>query len=177
MDPKIALANTFRLLYNTIRLKGAEIMAIEFKHNGRIWRADTPEEARTLRKQLELDDQLTLEDGDEPSKMIEPVWTPDNVLEFLKSAGTLQKSFLRVLFEGSWVPSDIVLKKLELDSEVAFAGVLSGLSKQLKKHGLKSWNLYVVNVEWAGKSKSRSFRLLNDFRVTAIELGWPEKWV
>jgi hypothetical protein len=152
-------------------------MAIEFRHNGRTWRADTPEEALALLKRLEVDDEMTRDAGEEPSHVTELVWTPDNTLEFLKGAGNLQKKFLRALLEGHWVPSEKILKELSLDSEVAFAGVLSGLSKQLKKLRLKPWNLYLVNVQWTGKIKNRSFRLLDDFTFTAAELGWPDKWV
>ena len=50
-----ALDNTLRYMYSTIRNGERVAVAIEFKHGGRTWRADTPEEAIALRKQLELE--------------------------------------------------------------------------------------------------------------------------
>ena len=151
-------------------------MAIEFKHGGRIWRADTAKEAIKLRRELEAQDTLALEAGEQPDNLEEPVWTPDKVIDLLQNIGRQQKLFLKVLFDGTVVTSASVTKKLELGSEEAFAGVLSGLSKQLGKLGVKPWELFTVQVEWDGKSKTRSFRLTNNFRWIAQQVGWPEEW-
>lgn len=69
-----------------------------------------------------------------------------------------------------------MLKTLGLKSEESLAGVLSGLSKQLKKLGIPVAELYAVRVEWTGKSKKRFFWLTREFRSAAEELGWPDKW-
>ncbi len=151
-------------------------MAIEFMHNGRLWRADTEDEAIRLRQKLEAQDRIAAERGEEPDIARESVWTPDMAMELLKNAGDLQRRFLRVLYEGTEIGSEKIIKKLALDSEIAFAGVLSGLSKQLKKLGVKTWDLYDTRVEWTGKVKSRSFQLAADFRWVATEIGWPERW-
>ena len=94
----------------------------------------------------------------------------------LKSAGRRQKEFLRLLYGKAEVTDDEAVKKLELDSEGSFAGVLSGLSKQLKKLGMKPWELY-SHVQWSKEGKTRSFRLSPRFKWVAVELGWPEKWI
>ena len=152
-------------------------MGIEFKHGGRLWRADTPEEAMALRRRLEDEDQAAIEAGEDPSDYEEQVWTPDLVVGLLKASGRNQKQFLRVLFEKGEIPSQDVVKKLKLDSEMSLAGVLSGLSKTLKKLGLKPWDLYTAQIQWDAKGKTRSFCLSRRFRWAAQELGWPDEWI
>jgi hypothetical protein len=152
-------------------------VSIEFKHRGRLWRTDTAQEAIALRRQLEADDQAALEAGEDPSDFEEQIWTPDLVVDLLKGAGENQKKFLRVLFEGGSVTSAEVIKRLSLQSEISLAGVLSGLSKQLKKLSLKPWDLYAGQIQWDGKGKTRSFRLSQRFRWAAMQLGWPDEWI
>lgn len=152
-------------------------MAIKFKHGGREWIADTVDEAIALRAKLESNDQAAIEEGEEPDWITENVWTPDNALELLKAVGLQQKRFLKLMFEGGQVSSPEVMKQLKLGTPLVLAGVLSGLSKQLKKLGVKPWDLYTTQVEWVGKEKDRTFRLSSGFRWAAGEIGWPEKWV
>jgi hypothetical protein len=152
-------------------------MGIEFKHNGRLWRADTVDEAVALRRKLEAEDQAAFEAGEElPYVYREQVWTADTVTDLLKNAGSLQKRFLRTLADGGKITSEDLVVRLGLESEVSLAGVVSGLSKQLKKLGVKPSDLYTVDVSWTGKNKTRNFGLVNEFRWAAAELGWPEKW-
>ena len=153
-------------------------MAIEFKHCGRQWRADTVEEALALRKRLDDEDKIAFMSGEEPASEESHAWTPDVVTELLQSLGEHQKSFLCTLCEHrDFLPSDQIVKKLSLQSEVSFAGVLSGLSKQSKKLNIMPWDLYEVQVSWKGKSKTRSFKLSRGFRWALDELGWPENWI
>jgi hypothetical protein len=151
-------------------------MAIEFKHGGKVWRADTPDEAITLRNKLEEDDRYAETDGEEPEWRDENIWTPDVVSDLLEACGEHQKAFLRALYPGDWVSSDKILKALSLASEVSFAGVLSGLSKQLKKLNVKPWQLYTMQIQWKTDGKVRSFRLSGRFRWAAEQLGWPDQW-
>ncbi len=97
-------------------------------------------------------------------------------MDLFKGIGSQQKHFLKALADGTEVPSEQILGVLGLQSEVAFAGVLSGLSKQLKKLGINNSDLYTVSVKWNAKNKARSFRLSSSFSAAAGELGWPEKW-
>jgi hypothetical protein len=149
-------------------------VAIEFKHSGKVWRADTPEEAIALRERLE---QRGKQDAEEGVDQSEGVWTSDNVLELLESIGAKQKLFLKLLFENAEVSDDHAVRALKLTSIVSLAGVLSGLSKQAKKLDVKPWHLYVTSVEWDGKEKTRSFHLGRGFRLAVEEIGWPDKWV
>jgi len=177
----LELDNTLRFLYSSFRyIKGLSV-AIEFKHNGRIWRADTAEEAIELRNRLEGDG---LFDAGTAMQYAESAsWTPDAVTGLLESVGKLQKEFLKFLFENFerssllGIESSEIIKALKLRSEEALAGVLSGLSKHLKKLDMRPDDLYVVRVKWTKDGKIRNFHLKGNFKATAEELGWPEKWI
>jgi hypothetical protein len=156
-------------------------MAIEFKHRSKTYRADTPEEAARLVKLLReadrsegiyADDEYS-EDGDPVYKK---VWDLDTFMELMRNLGDFQKDFLESLFAKYQVPSSVILKELGIDSEVALAGILSGLSKQLKTMNLSSGDLYSVTVKWTGKQKKRLFTLNPDFSVAALDAGWPDEW-
>lgn len=172
-----ALDNTLRYLYITLRNKRKPLMAIEFRHNGRLWRADTPEEAIALRERLEAHDRSELHDGADPSGFDSDIWTPDLTVELLEGLGQRQKEFLKLLYKRQEVTSTEAANHLKLASEVSLAGVLSGLSKQAKRLEMKPWQLYLTTVEWDGKEKTRTFKLSNAFRTAAGEIGWPETWI
>jgi hypothetical protein len=177
VTPQFDLDSTLRFIYSTLRNK-TYAMAIEFKHNGRVWRCDTAEEAIALRQRLEDKDDHSLSLGEEPSVVINNTdWTPDAVTDLLTSSGDLQKKFLRYLYEHSNVTSTEIVKALKLQSEVAFAGVLSGLSKKLKKTQLQPGDLYSVSVQWTSEGKIRRFTLSSGFQWAAEQLGWPETWI
>jgi hypothetical protein len=177
-NEQISVDKTLRFLYGTLRNTGAELVAIEFKHRGKSWRADTIEEALALRNTLEEADRIAIECGDELESEEGPSWTPDVFTELLRSVGEHQKSFLRALYEHrEGLGSDQIVKELSLESEVSLAGVLSGLSKQSKKLGIMPWKLYEVQVTWRTKGKTRFFKLSRGFRWAADELGWPENWI
>jgi hypothetical protein len=144
-------------------------VAIEFEHRGKKYRADTAKEAAELQRLLDKQD---MDQGAQPIRY----WPADAALEFLESLGDLQKKFLAVLSEGASVPSETIIRALGLDSEIALAGVISGLSKQAKKANVNPHNIYFVNVEWTGKTKERYFRMMNDFREALVELNWPDAW-
>ncbi|MGA2000877.1 MAG: hypothetical protein ABSG52_12855 [Terriglobales bacterium] len=147
-------------------------MAIEFQHKGTKYRADTPAEAVALRMELER------RDAAEGDVFRHSAWTPDLAEELINGIGELQKKFLAVLCERATpTKSKTVAERMGLDSEIALAGAISGLSKQLRKMSLTPRHVYAVDVEWKGKSKERSFSLLEDFREALTELGWPDAWV
>jgi hypothetical protein len=89
------LTQTIRYMYYAVRLAGGDIVAIEFSHNGRLWRADTPEEAIRLRESLELASLRKKTDHGEDLQLREQtVWTPDVYWDFVNSIGELQLGFL-----------------------------------------------------------------------------------
>jgi hypothetical protein len=177
--PTLAVDSTLRYLYIALRNSKASLIAIEFKHRGKTWRADTIEEAVELRKKLESEDRRSPNWDKAAQELIDreqSPWTPDTVMELVNGLGQLQRKFLAVVFEFSHVTSASVVSKLKLDSAVALAGVLSGLSKQLKKMGISPRKLYRVDIKWDGKTKERFFDLAPDFKMTAIEMGWPDEF-
>jgi hypothetical protein len=151
-------------------------MAIEFRHNGRSWRADTPEEAIALRRQLEAEDRLLARGETREITTFAP-WSVDEAADLLETSGPLQKRFLQLLYESQqFVKGEEILKALKIRSNEALAGVLSGLSKQLKKINRRTSDLYSVDVEWGKKGKVRQFRMSDGCRWAIQQLGWDDKW-
>jgi len=164
-----SLDSALRYMYDTLRYRRCKLTAIEFEHRGRKYRVDTPREAAELQALLERQDS---ERGRERSSL----WSADKTLEFINGLGEAQREFLTVLSHSGNVASETMLDALRLPSAVALAGVISGLSKQARKLEVNPHDLYVVEVEWNGKKKARSFRMLESFRDSLIELGWPDDW-
>ena len=164
-----ALDRALRYMYDTVRYRGCRLVAIHFEHRGKVYHADTAKEA------AELQALLNRQDAEQGRERLRP-WSADMTLEFLDGLGEMQKAFLAVLAQGANVPSGEMVRALRLESEVVLAGVISGLSKQARKLNINPHDLYVVEVEWNGKKKERSFRITNDFHESLTELGWPEAW-
>jgi hypothetical protein len=166
------LDTSLRQLVPSLRaLRNSELMAVEFKHRGKTYRADTPKEAVELRALLEK------QDADSGiHRAHSRFWTADQASELLDHLGELQKRLLAAISNGTSVPSDTLRRTLKLDSEIALAGVLSGLSKQVRKLEINPHDLYSVEVEWDGRDKVRYFRIKEDFSSALSEIGWPEDW-
>ena len=163
------LDSSLRYLYDTLRYMRCGLMAIEFEHRGKKYRADTAREAAELQALLDSQD-------DQRGRTRLKTWSADVTMEFLSGLGEMQAGFLSALAGAGNVPSQTIVEALRLDSEIALAGVLSGLSKQAKKTNINPHDLYVVETQWNGKKRERSFRLSEDFRDSLIEVGWPEDW-
>jgi hypothetical protein len=149
-------------------------MAIKFEHNGTTYHADTAAEAAALQRQLKQDAALYGSYRDESARK---VWTADLAMDLLNGIGELQKKMLAELaVYGASVKSGVLVERMGIESEVALAGVVSGLSKQLRKMSINPTSLYRVDVTWKGKDKERFFVLSSDFRDALTELGWPEAW-
>jgi hypothetical protein len=147
-------------------------MAIEFEHKGVKYRTDSVQEAVSLRASLaQYDDILGYGSENAPR-----IWTADLAMDLLNNIGELQKKFLATLSNGANLSSSSLVEAIGVDSEIALAGVISGLSKQLRKMSTNSASLYNVEVVWKGKGKTRFFKLSSDFRDALLELGWPEAW-
>lgn len=176
---QILLDNTLRYLNNTIAVSGCRFVAIEFTHRGKRWRADTVEEAMRLREKLETEDARRAAADPEFAKSITregTLWTEDRVLDLLNGIGLTQRRFLEALAYKAIDARDME-KTLGLDSQVALAGVLSGLSKQLRSMGIAPVSLYLVDTSWHGKKKERTFSLARGFKVVARDMGWPNDWI
>ncbi len=151
---EVSLDKCLKALYSAFRYTGATLVAIRFIHDGKQWEADTPEEAIRLRESLRI-----------------------AALKFIGSTGELGQAFIKYLLKQPrmLIPSSEITKALKLKKEIELAGVLSGLSKQLKKLNLRPHQLYFVDVSWDGKEKERSLAIDAGFEVAATEMGWPEE--
>jgi hypothetical protein len=167
---KLSLDNALRYFYYTLRYrKGCYLVAIEFQHGGKTWRADTVREAIELREKLEAIDR-----GEVTPQA--SVWDLGKVTDVLNALGKLQQQLLFRVYEIHEAKSWDLVVALGLKSEVALAGVLSGLSKQVKEHGIEMNDILRIDVNWHGKVKERHFSLNIDFETAAESVGWPESW-
>jgi hypothetical protein len=150
-------------------------VAIRFQFNNETWEADTPEEAIALRAKLEYSTRFPPDPHEEIDKEMR-FWTPDTVMSVLEGIGKLQHRMLMEIREQYGISGTQLKEKLGLESEIALAGVISGLSKQLKQLSIEPKQVFVINVRWTGKKKSRSFVLNTFFQSAAEQHNWPEAW-
>lgn len=116
-------------------------MAIQFFHRGKRWKADTPEEAIRLRQKLEAEEILKVGRIDSGIDRLVGLWTPEVFATFLQAIGEKQKAAVSLMAEHAGIGSTELAKRLTLDSQTVLAGVISGLSKQLKTLDLELDNL------------------------------------
>jgi hypothetical protein len=169
------LDSTLRYLYSTVRYTGCELMAIEFKHRGTVWRADTPEEAVALRNQLEKSDKVYVPAHEEMDKS-SALWTPDKFMDVINGVGDLQQRLLVAIYRKPKITSKELVQVLGIASEVALAGIISGLSKQVKQLGIDPNQVFSIEVKWTGKTKTRRFILDDFFLHAGMEQNWPDAW-
>jgi hypothetical protein len=150
-------------------------VAIEFIHDGKRWKADTPEEAIRLRHQLEIDTMREKQKTSDWEEFLARPWTPEVFNTFLDSIGEQQKAAVLFMAEHVGISSAELAERLKLESEISLGGVISGLSKQLKAMDLEPDNLYTVKTSWNGKKKERFFFLRESFLQAAEEAEWPKK--
>ena len=150
-------------------------MAIQFFHRGKRWRADTPGEAIHLRQQLEAQDILKAGPTLSESHGLVGLWTTKTFATILQTIGEKQKAALVLMADHAGIGSAELAKRLHLDSQTALAGVMSGLSKQLRKLDLELEDLYKVKTKWNGKRKEELFFLRESFRRAGERAGWKTR--
>jgi hypothetical protein len=155
-----------------LRNKGVELLAIQFFHRGKRWKTDTPEEAVRLRQQLEVEDMRKVGPTDSCIDGLVGLWTPEVFATFWQTIGDQQKATVSLMAEHAGIGSAELAKRLKLDSQTALAGVISGLSKQLKTLDLELDNLYTIKTKWSGRKKEELFFLRESFRQAAEEAVW-----
>lgn len=169
------LACTLRYLFLCIQYLEVPLVAIEFSYRGTTWRADTPEEAVRLRNELQRNDTVSVPEH-ESIDLAAEYWTPDRFMDVIEGIGDLQLQFLAAIRSKSGITSKELVSALAINSEVALAGVISGISKQLKKLHIEPSKVFVIRVDWSGKTKNRTFILDDFFVAAAIEQNWPDAW-
>ena len=120
-------------------------MTIQFFHRGRRWKADTPEEAIRLRRQLEVGEIAKVGARDSGIDGLDGPWTREVFATFLQTIGEKQKAAVSLMAKYAGIGSAELAKRLKLDSQTALAGVISGLSKQLKMLDLAGQPLHGQN--------------------------------
>jgi len=175
IEATISLDNTLRYLYTTLRKVGGELVAIEFKYKGTTWRADTAQEAVALRNELEKSDKVFNPEF-EAMDQLNDFWTPDRFMDVVGGIGELQQKLLVAVRHKPRITSTELVRELGISSEVALAGVISGLSKQLKQLGIELKHVLVIEVKWSGKTKTRRFILDDFFLYAGAEQNWPDAW-
>lgn len=172
---KSALDSTLRYLYTALRKVGCPPVAIEFRYKGTVWRADTAQEAVALRNELMTADKVFAPEFEEMGEA-NNFWTPDRFMDVINGIGDLQQRLLVAIRKKPGITSKELVSELGMDSEVALAGVISGLSKQLRQLDIDPRLVFAIQVNWSGKTKTRKF-ILNDFFLGAgIEQNWPDAW-
>lgn len=171
----LTLDKALRYLLASILYLEVPLLAIRFEFNGETWEADTPDEAIALREKLEWSTRFPPNPAQEMDKMAK-FWTSDRFMDVIEGIGELQRKLLLAIRRKPGITSNQLVKALGMKSEVALAGVLSGLSKQLKKMAVEPKDVFLIRIDWTGKRKTRSF-LLDDFFIAAgAELNWPDAW-
>lgn len=172
---KKTLDEALRYLYSSLVYLEVPILAIRFKFGEEEWEADTIEEAIALRAKLEY----SVRFPPDPLRAMDKqarFWTPDRVMDVINGVGKYQHRFLMFVWEQKRISSTDLIGKLGLKSEVALAGVISGLSKQLRALNIEPNQVFVIEVKWDGKKKNRTFILDDFFAGAAAEQNWPEAW-
>ncbi len=159
-------------MYVTLRNRGVELLAVQFFHRGKRWKTDTPEEAIRLRQQLEAEDMRKLASSDSWTEGRGGLWTPELFATFWQTIGDQQRAAVSLMAKHAGIGSAELAKRLKLDSQMALAGVISGLSKQLRTLDLELDDLYTVKTKWIVRKKEELFFLREGFRQAAKEAGW-----
>lgn len=144
-------------------------MAIQFFHRGKRWRTDTPEEAIRLRQRLEAEDTLEVGPNDRHVDGVGGLWTPEVFATLLQTIGEKQRAAVSLMAAQDGIGSAELAERLKLDSQTALAGVISGLSKQLKTLDLELSDLYTIKTKWYGKKKEELFFLRESFRRALVQ--------
>ena len=170
-DNFFSLDNTLRYIVAYRQVRGGKLMAIKFNYRGQTYIADTPEEAARLRILLEDSyHKRSKADIDFWQRMVvrDAGWTEKKFWSVLDTIGKLQAELLEIIM-WSEVPADILAKELKLPSQEALAGVLSGLSKQLKPLNIRTSDVVKIETLWIGKKRQRWFMATDAFSAAASE--------
>jgi len=171
--PAQTLDSSLRYLYDSIRYFECELMAIEFKYNGVVWRADTPEEAIALRAQLQKSTHFPVDEHEVMDER-DRFWTPDKFMDVIDGIGDLQRRLLRIVHDHPRITGKELVVELGINSEVSLAGVISGLSKQLKPLDVALNQVLAIEVKWIGRVKTRRFILDDFFASAGAKQNWPD---
>jgi hypothetical protein len=172
------LDSTLRYLYGRLIASEALLLAIRFTYRGQRYEADTPEEAKGLVDLLETaEKERAKSDPDFARKLLleKAGWTSDKFWGLVNGIGEMQIKLLEAFLASGQYPvfADRLAATLGLKSQVSLAGVLSGFSKQAKRLGVRTTDVFTVNTYWKGKKKERAFIVSDGFLEVAKANCWP----
>lgn len=101
----------------------------------------------------------------------EAQWPADRFLGVIEGIGELQRRLLSEVSKAPGITSRQLVENLGLESEVALAGVISGLSKKLRQLDIKPKTVFTIEVKWTGKKKTRLFMLEESFKEAGRSCG------
>jgi hypothetical protein len=132
---------------------------------------DTAEEAIALAKAM-----TSSSDRPRPSGRGsgEPVgrWDESRYKEFMSLIGGKQRDFMNALLENPHGRTDTALRGiLKLNSNNALAGVTAGLSKNAKKVGIDSEEVFIKEKLRVNDEKVLEYKLAESFRGIAEKVG------
>jgi hypothetical protein len=151
-------------------------MTIRFTLDRTRYEVDTPEEAQQLRELFEKQLAERALAGDHVAKkhffQKRFGWTEEKFWQVVEPLKTQQIAFLQHLVYHKMVYAEDMQRFLGLKSQVALAGVVTGITTQLRKLGVKPSDLYRVETYWNGKKKRRFFVPTDGFDLMADEADW-----
>jgi hypothetical protein len=148
-------------------------MPYRVQFGDKIIECDTPEEARRLTL-LSVD--VDTEVGEFlPGNKIphHGPWTDILLDRFLHSLGADQKQILSILVTQSRVTAEELRKALNVKTNQALAGVISGISKQAAAIGVGARDVFGIENRRRSGVLSKSFFVADDFLKIAQMAGWP----
>lgn len=165
-------------------------MAIQFKHRGELFIADTPEEAAQMRLLLHKQDadaaqnrararllaqhegpmeQLRAWTEDEAATS----WTPERFLAFIERIGQPQQAALAQLVTRHQVTDDELRKAVKVSGNQALAGVLSGISKQAAALDILPRKIFKYENFRTGGKRRNTYTVADEFLQIAHDMSWP----
>lgn len=179
-DYFFSLDNSLRYLVRYITLHGGLVVAIRFRYLGQEYSADTPEEAIKLETLLRLTAEKRARTDPEFARKLaqeESGWTRDKFQRLRAGLGELQARLLVRIWQHEVMDDKDLQKELKMPSKAAFAGVLSGLSKQIRPLGIRPNDILNIDVRWSDKKKTRWFSLQPGFQAIAEEEGFMDSFL
>jgi len=155
-------------------------LAIRFKYLGQEYQADTPEEAIKLEALLRAATEKKAKADPAFARKVAQVesgWTEEKLRHALNKIGPMQMKMLVRIWENETIDAEDLAKELGLPSQVALAGVLSGLSKQLKPLNVRPNDILQIDVLWTGRNKTRIFAFQPGFEAVAEEYGFADSFL
>jgi hypothetical protein len=112
--------------------------------------------------------------GEPQTAEVEP-WAAREFTDFTSRIQRQQKKLLYFLKEDPDHTDETLRGALDLDSNQALAGILSGITKVAKAMDIDHTRVYRQRTRYEQGKPIRLYNLAPSFRTAAIEFDWPSK--